>query len=198
MRVTSNITLESITDRFTDSLQLSLNNPKIIKHLTARVPYPYTKQDAVEFINFCKHMNSELNSTSNTEKGLYLGIIKNDQLYGCVSIEVLKQPEKYVLGYWLSEKLWGQGIMTKCVNKVLSYVFDNYPEIKTINSSYYPENIGSMKILMKNGFLDDENCKIGTCKRWAWDDEKQDLINQIHDSPSNRVVLCKENFVRLE
>merc|ERR1711923_394118 len=99
----------------------------------------------------------------------YLGIVRNDLLYGVVSLEFLRQPDRYVLGYWLSEDLWGQGIMTKCANKFLSYVFDNYSEIKVINSSYYPENIGSMKVLKKNGFDDDAGCKIGLCHRWVWD-----------------------------
>ena len=46
---------------------------------------------------------------------------------------------------------WGKGIMTKVINKLVSYSFENLG-IEKISAGCYDENIGSKKVLIKCGF----------------------------------------------
>ncbi|MDE7076233.1 MAG: GNAT family N-acetyltransferase, partial [Clostridia bacterium] len=55
------------------------------------------------------------------------------------------------LGYYIGVEHWGKGIMTEAVRLVCKHVFDN-TDIVRIYAEPFAENIGSCRILEKNGF----------------------------------------------
>lgn len=54
------------------------------------------------------------------------------------------------LGFGLAYKYWGKGIMTEAVNAILDYCFSG--RFKKVFSSMFVDNIGSRRVLEKNGF----------------------------------------------
>jgi RimJ/RimL family protein N-acetyltransferase len=62
------------------------------------------------------------------------------------------------VGYDLFPQFHGQGIMTEALNEVLNFGFI-IAGFKTIEAFTHKENKASIKLLIKNGFLEDENRK---------------------------------------
>lgn len=55
------------------------------------------------------------------------------------------------IGYDLLPAYWGQGIMTEILQKVIAFGFDQMG-LNRLEASFVPENIGSKRVLEKNGF----------------------------------------------
>ena len=55
------------------------------------------------------------------------------------------------LGYWLAEHLWGKGIMTEAIRRMVKYAFENF-EIDRIFARPFGSNVASQKALEKAGF----------------------------------------------
>ena len=82
------------------------------------------------------------------------GIIFDNKLIGTVSVDTdRKRMNNRVMsiGYSMSSKFWGKGIMSEAVSGVLEYMFDTY-EIDAISVYCYPENSRSRRVIEKCGF----------------------------------------------
>ncbi len=55
------------------------------------------------------------------------------------------------LGYVLSKKYWGQGLMTEAIRVVIDYLFDAL-RLDFIVCGYFPDNVRSMRVQQKCGF----------------------------------------------
>jgi RimJ/RimL family protein N-acetyltransferase len=55
------------------------------------------------------------------------------------------------LGYWLAEPFWGKGIVTAAIRKALQFAFTTY-DIERVFARPFGTNIGSQRVLEKNGF----------------------------------------------
>ena len=55
------------------------------------------------------------------------------------------------LGYWLGQKYWGKGIMTKAARAVVNFGFIKL-DLHKIKVEHFEENIGSQKVIEKCGF----------------------------------------------
>jgi ribosomal-protein-alanine N-acetyltransferase len=56
-----------------------------------------------------------------------------------------------ILGYWLSEELWGKGIVSEAVKLVTNYAFTQLDLIR-LQASVYSKNPASMRVLEKAGY----------------------------------------------
>ena len=56
------------------------------------------------------------------------------------------------IGYWLSESLWGQGIVTDAVSSLVPVAFDRY-DIVRLQAGIFSNNPASMRVLEKCGFI---------------------------------------------
>jgi RimJ/RimL family protein N-acetyltransferase len=56
------------------------------------------------------------------------------------------------IGYWLSESLWGRGIMTEAVSMLTEHIFSHYPDIVRIYADIFSFNPASGRVLEKCGF----------------------------------------------
>lgn len=111
--------------------------------MTDAFPYPYTEKNAIEFI--------EMVSKSNPPS--ILAIEVNGVACGGIGIHpgsgiYRKNAE---LGYWLGESLWNQGIVSKCIPKMVHYGFSNW-DIDRIYARPFGRNLASQKVLEKNNF----------------------------------------------
>ena len=131
-----------ITD--TEKLTELADNKSIWDNVRDYLPHPYKLSDAEFFINSVKKENPRQN----------FGIEYEGELCGVIGLIVQNDVYKKSaeLGYWIGEYYWGKGIATKAVELITKYGFEKLQIIR-IYSSVFENNIASMKVLEKNGFL---------------------------------------------
>jgi ribosomal-protein-serine acetyltransferase len=77
-------------------------------------------------------------------------IIENELVIGRVGVYKIDNQNKIgEVGYWLAEPFWGQGIISKLINRVVDIAFENY-DIDRVFARPFGTNIASQKVLEKN------------------------------------------------
>ena len=134
---TERLVLKKLVDADKERLVSLIGDFRVSKTLS-NVPYPYTLDDADEWLKIVD--NEEFN----------LNIFLNDDLIGGVGLTPIED-DFCELGYWLAVEYWGQGYATESVRGLLSYAKTNTPYEK-FKANVYKENVASAKVLEKNGF----------------------------------------------
>ena len=133
------------------------NNEHIAANLRNVFPYPYTLEDAEEYVGSCVE-NSE-------ERQICRAIVVDGHAVGSIGIfcgsDVYEKSGE--LGYWLAEEYWGQGIMTEAVKRICREAFEKF-DIVRIYAEPYSYNIGSRSVLEKAGFSLEGIMKKAVCK----------------------------------
>lgn len=133
--------------RLDDAKSLSglLNNKKIMNNLRDGLPYPYTVDDARNYISSV--LNSDKNST------FVFAVVCNNEVVGCVGVFRKDNVHSRTaeIGYYVGEQYWNKGIATCAVKKACDYVFEN-TDIVRIFAEPYARNAASCKVLEKSGF----------------------------------------------
>ncbi|MFZ1320878.1 MAG: GNAT family N-acetyltransferase [Ignavibacteria bacterium] len=73
-------------------------------------------------------------------------------LGSCGFWRILKDHLRAEIGYELSKDFWGKGIMTEALQAIIEFGFFKM-NLHTIEANIDPDNIGSVKILEKLGFV---------------------------------------------
>lgn len=125
------------------SLQKHADNPKVSACLMDRFPSPYTIDEAELWVNSLLDQDPLVN----------FAIAVNDQVMGGIGLEPRQDVYRKtaILGYWLSEELWGRGIMPEAVKLITNYAFTELDFIR-IQASVYSKNPASMRVLEKAGY----------------------------------------------
>jgi RimJ/RimL family protein N-acetyltransferase len=139
------VSLRKWTMKDTSDLVEVINNKKLLDNLREGIPFPYTENDAVEFIN----------TTLSTEKDRQyaFAVTYNDKVIGGISVFRKDNVHRLTaeLGYYIAEPYWGRGIMTEAVRQMCVYVFENTNIIR-ISAEPYAFNKASCRVLEKAGF----------------------------------------------
>lgn len=126
-------------------LAAALSNRAILNNLRDGLPYPYTEQDAADYI-------AAMLSADETKTFAYAVTI-DGQAVG--SIGAFRQSNIHSrtaeLGYYLAEAYWGQGIMTDAIRQICAVIFET-TDILRIYAEPFSYNIGSCRALEKAGF----------------------------------------------
>jgi ribosomal-protein-alanine N-acetyltransferase len=120
------------------------NNRNVSRTLRDRFSYPYTIEDAKEFLT---------RSTSKEPRNNFC-IEINGEAAGGIGVHVGEDVHRHVasIGYWLGEEFWGQGVMSEVVPAFVNYCFANLP-LHRIYAEAFENNLGSARILEKAGFV---------------------------------------------
>jgi RimJ/RimL family protein N-acetyltransferase len=113
-----------------------------VSRMLARVPYPYARIDAENFLS--KATRNALAGTS-----FFLIIEREGSFAGALGIGAM--PYVSELGYWLARGHWGHGLMTEAADAVLAYGFDRL-DLKLVRSGVFVDNPGSLRVQEKLGF----------------------------------------------
>jgi len=126
-----------------DALAAIANNKKIWDNVRDRLPFPYTKKDAKEWLElvkkqkivttFCVEVDGELAGS--------IGVTLRDDVYR-------KTAE---IGYFIGEEYWGKGVATEAIKQMVNYLQKKF-DIVRIYAEVFDFNKASMKALEKNGF----------------------------------------------
>ena len=133
--------------RISDAKNLAdaLSNKNILNKLRDGLPYPYTENDAKDYINAMLATNE-----NNT---FAYAVCVDDKAVGSVGVFRKENIHKRTaeLGYYLAEEYWGKGIMTDAVRQLCNIIFQQ-TDIIRIFAEPFAFNKGSRRVLEKNGF----------------------------------------------
>ena len=128
-----------------DALARALSNKKILENLRDGLPYPYTVQDAQEYIT--SMINADRDNT------FAFAITADGKVIGSIGVfrgeNIHRQTAE--MGYYIAEEYWGRGIMTAIVKQTCEYVFV-HSDILRIFAEPFAHNTASCRVLEKAGF----------------------------------------------
>jgi len=107
---------------------------------------PRTLTEASTEINYCR-------SLFHYKKGIYwtLAHKESDEMIGAIGIYINNQHHRGEICYDLAHQYWNQGIMTRALQKVISFCFNQIGLIR-LEALTVKENISSIAVLTKVGF----------------------------------------------
>jgi ribosomal-protein-alanine N-acetyltransferase len=125
------------------SLARIANNKKIWDNVRDRLPYPYTKKDAKEWLALVRKQKTvtTLCVEADGEIAGSVGFTLKEDVYR-------KNAE---IGYFIGEDYWGKGIATEAVKQLVNYIQKKFDVVR-IYAEVFEYNKASMKVLEKNGF----------------------------------------------
>ncbi len=130
-----------------DAQQLSemLNNQKILANLRDGLSFPYTIDDAKEYIKAMLDADQDQTFAYaiTDEKRVIgsIGVFRKDNIHF----------QTAELGYYIAEPDWGQGHGTRAVKQIGELIFET-TDIIRIFAEPFARNLGSCRILEKAGF----------------------------------------------
>lgn len=158
------VVLRSILDSDQEALATMANNKKVWTNLRDALPHPYTAKDAAVFIDIVKQ-EALLTKFAITYQGQFCGIIG-----------LVPQQDVYwqtaEIGYWLGEPFWNKGIATVAVKLITDYGLNVLNFIR-IHTGIFAYNLGSMRVLEKNGYVKEAIFKKAITKNGqVWDEHR--------------------------
>ena len=138
--------------------ELSINDAMDISRLMTynisrslwEVPYPYTIENALEFINSSHRDFKSLKAVNFAIQYKY-NLEGVNRIVGIIGLKNIDYDKKNTnLGYWIGEPYWGNGIATESVTLVINYAF-SVLGLKEVYAYVYSENKASIRVLEKNG-----------------------------------------------
>ncbi|MCR6501524.1 GNAT family N-acetyltransferase [Shinella sp. CPCC 101442] len=137
---TARLTLRPHRMSDADAIAQSLADFQVSRML-ARVPAPYDRQDATEWLSL---MTTDLN------EGWAFAITAGDDVHiGCVSFE--RRGGEWELGYWLNRFYWRRGYMSEAVHAATARFLMRMPGT-AIRSGVFADNAPSLRVQEKAGF----------------------------------------------
>lgn len=106
-----------------------------------RVPFPYSRDDAVFFL---EHVVPN-------EWTWAITLAAEARMIGAVGLTPEEASETAELGYWLAKPYWRSGIATEAAERVIRFGFEDL-ELPYITSGYLMTNPASGRVLAKLGF----------------------------------------------
>ena len=141
-------------------LAAALSNKKILDNLRDGLPYPYTEQDAREFISAML--------AADEDETFAFAITADGKVIG--SIGAFRQGNIHrqtaELGYYIAEDYWGKGIMTEAVRQLCNHVF-THTDILRIFAEPLAHNLASCRVLEKAGFQYEGTLRCNAAKNGA-------------------------------
>jgi len=122
------------------AIALLANNRKIAA-MTARVPHPYTLDDATRWIA----------SPPAETKRWKFGVFTRDDGRFVGACGFTDEDERMTVGYWIGEPFWGRGYATESVRALVDHIFSATP-LDEVAANCHVKNTASRRVLEKCGF----------------------------------------------
>lgn len=148
---TKRLVLREVSEKDIEDIIEGVEKLAVSKWLLV-VPHPYTKKDALWWINDCKKKAKKKERTSydfvielKSEKKMIggIGLTKIDKFSGICST-----------GYWINPKYHRKGYASEAFDALLKFAF-NKLKLRRINSSVFKGNPSSLILQKKFGFKEE-------------------------------------------
>ncbi|MUJ66241.1 GNAT family N-acetyltransferase [Brucella abortus] len=126
-----------------DAISYLANNARVSSML-ARMPHPYTRENALDFVGRVRkgEMGNCIYAITQAETGIFMG---------CCGIHPYKHGEGLEIGYWLGEPYWGHGFATEAAHALIDLAF-RATGIGRLHVSCRASNGGLRRVIHKCGF----------------------------------------------
>jgi RimJ/RimL family protein N-acetyltransferase len=138
------------------------NNRKIWLNLRDSFPFPYTAENADDF----------LASVARQEPTTFFAIATTTEAIGSIALTINQDVHRFSaeIGYWLAEPYWRRGIMTEAVDAICEYTFDRFGVVR-VYAEPYARNTNSCNVLVKAGFSLEGRLRSSVFKDGQWLDQ---------------------------
>jgi RimJ/RimL family protein N-acetyltransferase len=141
--VTARLVLRPVAEPDLDDLVEGLNDFAVVRYL-ARVPFPYRRRDAEDFLASVRVSEAEA-------ADLTLVIANDGRPVGCMGLARLGEVNE--LGYWLRRDAWGKGFATEAARAFLGHCFGPLGQQRIV-SGVFVDNPASLNVQKKLGFTE--------------------------------------------
>jgi [ribosomal protein S5]-alanine N-acetyltransferase len=126
-----------------DALVVHANDAEVARQLRDRFPHPYTRADALRFIDY-----AVVEATGN------LAIEVDGEAVGAIGYIPGTDIERYSaeIGYWLGRKHWGRGIATDALRTLTEHLFRE-ENLLRLFAVPFADNAASARVLEKAGYV---------------------------------------------
>jgi len=138
------ITLRDYTQADAARLVVLANNKNVSRYLIHTFPYPYTMQDAVEWIESGSQANNSITKVIEYQ-GNFVGSIAIIPQTGWKS-------HTAEIGYWVGEEYWGKGIAINALRAMSDAVFSGM-KLTKLYAPVLGQKHASMRVLEKCGYV---------------------------------------------
>ncbi len=120
------------------------NNFRVSKYMRDSFPYPYTKENAVHWIEFVKKNYSTL----------FFAIANETELIGGIGAVPQTDVHRFSaeVGFWLGQSHWNKRIITKALPVFCNYLFSKF-DFNRLTANVFEGNEASQRVLEKTGFV---------------------------------------------
>jgi [ribosomal protein S5]-alanine N-acetyltransferase len=127
----------------TSALVKYANNRKVWLNMRDLFPFPYTLENARDFLDVVSRQNPVT----------FFAIATAEEAVGGIGLTLHQDVHRLTaeLGYWLGEPYWGKGLMTESVCRLCEYGFKQFRLVR-IYAEPYAWNKASCRVLEKAGF----------------------------------------------
>lgn len=143
VQLTERLVLRPPHEEDIDAIAGLANNINVARML-ARLPYPYLREHAVDFIKLAASgaIGQFVYAITLADTGEFIGgLTLHDHKYG----------PGYEIGYWLGEPYWGKGYATEATTALIDLSFREL-SLEQIYISAQSRNEGSKRVIEKCGF----------------------------------------------
>ena len=119
------------------------NNRSVSRNLQDAFPFPYSEQDAIEWLQSHLGESPVRNFAIEVDGGAV----------GSIGLRLLSDIYRRaaVMGYWIGEPYWGRGIATEAARAMVAYAFATF-DLARIEAEVFSRNTASARVLEKAGF----------------------------------------------
>lgn len=127
-----------------ETIVKNANNREVSKYMRDSFPYPYTKENAVQWIDFVKNNYSKL----------FFAIADETELLGGIGAVPQTDVHRFSaeVGFWLGQSHWNKGIITVVLPSFCNYLFTKF-NFNRLIANVFEGNEASKKVLEKTGFV---------------------------------------------
>jgi 8-oxo-dGTP diphosphatase len=144
---TERLTLRPLTPEDTDALHRLINDWEVTRTL-AQVPYPYSRDLAVEWI-------ASTRKRLEAGEAYHLAITgregAEELLVGAVGLRVDARTRSGSLGYWVGRRFWGHGVATEAAGRLARWALANL-DLDRLTANVATDNPSSVAVLKQVGF----------------------------------------------
>lgn len=120
-----------------------------VASMTARIPYPYTLDDARHWIE-------------GLADGEFVRAITHDGLLvGLTGYMPTPDRASAEIGYWIGKPYWGRGYATEAAAALVAHAF-GHARFERLECCHFADNLASQRVIEKLGFT-----PVGACSCWC-------------------------------